>query len=248
MPVATILSNGCTTCGPGPRLQLAVVPRQSLAILFYTAAGACTPARYSSTRPPARVSSPRGDRNTELYYRPPSLLRDTSPSPPMFAMVGFQGVPTVRKTPRRPRERSRSAVDSIREPMAFWVFNRSGSPGAVAGLLTLPPSPQRPPKRTLQRTPRLTPQPPLSTLSLELTPLFYLQPSRWRITARIRDSPRASGLPQRQQALTFYPARSWRTGDQPFTGPSDRPVRSASAGGLPVRSPSSDERRPLPRS
>ena len=36
---------------------------------MYTGAGACTPASYSSTRPPARLPSPRGDRRTELYYK-----------------------------------------------------------------------------------------------------------------------------------------------------------------------------------
>ena len=45
----------------------------------------------------------------------------------------------------------------------------------------------------------------------------------------------------------FHLARSSRAGDQLVTGPSDRPVQSASAGDLPIRVPSSDERGPLPR-
>ena len=57
--MAPIPANGCTTCDPWPRPLLPVVPRQSLGVLPYTAAGACTPARDSSTRPPARLSSPR---------------------------------------------------------------------------------------------------------------------------------------------------------------------------------------------
>ena len=70
VPVAMIPANGCTTCDPWPRLLLPVVPRPSLGVLPYTAAGACTPAHYSSTRPPACLSSPPGGRGTEFYYTP----------------------------------------------------------------------------------------------------------------------------------------------------------------------------------
>ena len=68
VPVATIPATGCTTCGSWSCPLLLVVPRRSLGVLPYTATGACTPARYSSTSPPARLSFPRGGSGTELYY------------------------------------------------------------------------------------------------------------------------------------------------------------------------------------
>ena len=37
-------------------------------VLLCSAAGACTPARYSGTCSPVRFTSPRGGRGTQLYY------------------------------------------------------------------------------------------------------------------------------------------------------------------------------------
>ena len=68
MPVATIPANGCTTSDAWPRSLLPVVPRRSLKVPPYTAAGACTPACHRSTRPLARFLFPRGGRGTELYH------------------------------------------------------------------------------------------------------------------------------------------------------------------------------------
>ena len=55
---------------PWPRSLPAGVPRVTCEVLLYSAAGACTPARGSSTCSPARFTSPWGGRGTKLYYTP----------------------------------------------------------------------------------------------------------------------------------------------------------------------------------
>ena len=54
---------------PWPRSLPAGVPRVTCEVLLYSAAGACTPARCSSTCSPVWFTSPRGGRGTQLYYR-----------------------------------------------------------------------------------------------------------------------------------------------------------------------------------
>ena len=54
---------------PWPRSLPAVVPLVTRGVLPYSTAGACTPARYSSTCSPVRFTSPRSGRGTQLYYK-----------------------------------------------------------------------------------------------------------------------------------------------------------------------------------
>ena len=54
---------------PWPRSLPACVTRVTREVLLYSAAGACTPARYSSTCSTVRFTSPRGGRGTKLYYK-----------------------------------------------------------------------------------------------------------------------------------------------------------------------------------
>ena len=227
-----------------PRSLPAGVPRVTREVLPYSAVGACTPARYSCTCSPGRFTSRRGGCGTQLYYRPPSLLRNTSPSRLNVAMTGLQGVSTVRKPPRRPRARGRAAADAIGEPMEFLVFNRSVSSCAVTGPLTLSFSPTTHPHThpTNHSTTTTTHTPPrASSPILSPTPQMAIHCTEQERPPRERTHP-ATTAP----SLAFHPARASSAGDHPAAGPVSHPAWAANAGNLPVKGPLSAAHGSLP--
>ena len=178
-----------------------VVPRVHRGGTTLLAAGAC-PMHCSSNRPSRRFSSPTGSRGTQLYYRPPSFATRRR-----RGVTGLQGVPSVRKNPRRPRGCGCTSVNSVGGPMEVLVYNGDGSPGAAMGPSRFPFLPHHPTPRTLRRTPQLTPR---------LTPLLpsHLVPSpshppAWTTGHPSRVTPLGPSPLRRQPRQLLRFARRW---------------------------------------
>ena len=76
------------------------VPRVTREVLLYSAAGVCTPVRYSTTCSPVRFTSPRGSRGTKFYYKVHKIIADNEIDSHQFANLDETGITPNRDSPK----------------------------------------------------------------------------------------------------------------------------------------------------